>query len=79
VHEHASGLTSTPKDKLFCSCKLRKFIGQNKAKILKLQSQNFNFLGQKIGCPSYFVCNLVLEYFAILQVFFAEKICYFQN
>jgi len=30
--EYTSGLTSTPKAELFCSCKRRKFIGQNKAK-----------------------------------------------
>jgi len=34
MHEYASGLTSTPKGKLFCSCKRRKFIGQKKVKIL---------------------------------------------
>jgi len=40
VHEYASGLTSTPKNfavananDSFCSCKRRKFIGQNKVKI----------------------------------------------
>ena len=49
--KYASGLTSTPKAELFCSCKRRKFIGQNKVKICKLQSQNFKFLGKKIGCP----------------------------
>jgi len=27
-------------------------IGQNKAKICNIGSQNFTFLGQKIGCPS---------------------------
>jgi len=32
VHKYASGLTSIPKAELFCSCKCRKFIGQNKAK-----------------------------------------------
>jgi len=53
VHEYASGLTSTPKGELFCSCKNRKFIGQNKVQICKLLSQNFKFLGQKIGCPSH--------------------------
>jgi len=53
VHEYASGLTSTPKAELFCSCKRRKLIGQNKVKISKLLSQNFKFLGKKIGCPSY--------------------------
>jgi len=36
VHEYASGLTSTPKAELFCSCKRRKFIGQNKVIICKL-------------------------------------------
>jgi len=36
VHEYASGLTLTPKVELFCSCKRRKFIGQNKVKICKL-------------------------------------------
>jgi len=36
VHEYASGLTSTPKAELFCSCKHRKFILQNKVKICKL-------------------------------------------
>jgi len=35
-HEHASGLTATPKAELFCSCKCRKFIGQNEDKICKL-------------------------------------------
>jgi len=29
VHVYASGLTSTLKAELFCSCKRRKFIGQN--------------------------------------------------
>jgi len=53
VHEYASGLTSTPKAELFCSCKRRKFIGQNKVKICKLQSQNFKPLGQKVGCPNH--------------------------
>ena len=52
MHEYASGLTTTPKAELFCNCKPRKFIGQHKVKIFKLQSQNFKFLGQKIGCPS---------------------------
>jgi len=27
-------------------------MGQNKLKSCKLQSTNFKFLGQKIGCPS---------------------------
>jgi len=36
VQEHASGLTSTPKAELFCNCKGKKFIGQNKVKIFKL-------------------------------------------
>jgi len=36
AHEHTSGLSSTPKAKLFCSSKRRKFIGQNKVKICKL-------------------------------------------
>jgi len=35
VHEYISGLTSAPKAELFCSCKCRKFIGQNKVKICK--------------------------------------------
>jgi len=26
VHEYTSGLTSTPKAELFCSCKRRKFV-----------------------------------------------------
>jgi len=30
VHEYVSQLTSTPKAELFCSCKRRKFIGENK-------------------------------------------------
>jgi len=51
VHKYVSGLTSTPKAELFFSCKHRKFIDQNKVKISKVQSQNFKFLGQKIGCP----------------------------
>jgi len=34
VHEYASGLTSTPKTELFCSCKRRKFTGWNKVKII---------------------------------------------
>jgi len=37
VHEHASGLTATPKGVLFCSCKCRKFIRQNKVEILSFQ------------------------------------------
>jgi len=36
VHEYASGLTSTPKAELLCSCKLKKFIGQSKIKICRL-------------------------------------------
>jgi len=36
VHEYISGLTSTPKAELFCSCKRWKFIRQNKVKICKL-------------------------------------------
>jgi len=52
VHECTSGLTSTPKAELFCSYKRWKFIGQNKVKICKLESQNLKFLGQKIGCPN---------------------------
>jgi len=36
VNECTSGLTSTPKAESFCSCKRRKFIGQNKVKIYKL-------------------------------------------
>ena len=47
-HEHTFGLTSTPKAELFCSCKRRKFIGQNKVKICKLLSQNFKLLGHKL-------------------------------
>jgi len=39
VHEYVSQLTSTLKAELFCSCKRRKFIGQIKVKIFKLQSQ----------------------------------------
>jgi len=46
VFEYASGLTSTPKAELFCSCNCRKFIGQNKVKILSFQVK-------RIGCPSY--------------------------
>jgi len=48
VHEYASGLTSTPKAELFCSCKRRKFVGQNKVNIFELYSQNVKFLGQKL-------------------------------
>ena len=59
MREYASGLISTPKAEIFCSCKFKKFIGQNKVKICKLQSQNFEFLGQKIGCSSY-KCNISL-------------------
>jgi len=33
MHKYASGLTSTPKAELFCSCKHRKFVGQSKVKI----------------------------------------------
>jgi len=36
VHEYTSGLTSTSKAELFCSCKRRKFIAQNKVKTCKL-------------------------------------------
>jgi len=36
VHQYVSGLTSIPKAELFCSCKRRKFIGQNKIRICKL-------------------------------------------
>ena len=56
MHEYASGVTSTPKDELFYSCKRRKFIGHNKVKICKLWSQNFKFLGQKIGYPNDHLC-----------------------
>jgi len=35
------------------SWKHRKLIGQNKVKICKSLNQNFTFLGQKIGCPTY--------------------------
>jgi len=35
------GLTSTPKAELFCSCKCRKFIGQNRVKILSFQVKEF--------------------------------------
>jgi len=59
VHEYASGLTSTPKAELFCSCKRRKFRGQNKVKIDKLLSQNFKFLGQKIGCLSCYLISVL--------------------
>jgi len=48
VHEYAYELTSPPTAELFCSCKRQKFIGQNKAKICKLRSQNFKLLGQKL-------------------------------
>ena len=37
VHKYASRLTSTLQAELFCSCKRRKFIGQNKVKILSFQ------------------------------------------
>ena len=57
AHEYASKLTSTPRAVLFCSCKCRKFIGQNEVKICKLWSQNFKFLGQKIDCLSYNVLH----------------------
>ena len=53
MHEYASGLTSTPTAEFFCSCKRRKFIGQNKVKIRQILSQNFKFLGPKIGCPNH--------------------------
>jgi len=36
IHEYASGLIPIPKTELFCSCKHRKSIGQNKVKIYKL-------------------------------------------
>jgi len=36
MHEYASGLTPTPKVELFCSCKRRQLIGQNKVKIRQL-------------------------------------------
>jgi len=36
VHEYGSGLTATPKAELFCSCKRRKSIGQNKVKSFEL-------------------------------------------
>ena len=51
MHEYASKLTSTPEAE-FCSCKSRKFVGQNKVKICNLYNQNFKFLVQKIGCPA---------------------------
>jgi len=54
MHEYASGVTSTAKAELFCRCKHRKFIGQNKVKICKLWSQNFKILGEKIGCPNHY-------------------------
>jgi len=64
VHEYASGLISTPKAELFCSCKRRKSIGQNEVKIFTFECQNVKILGQKIGCPSYnfiltILCKLI--------------------
>jgi len=35
VYKYASGLTST-RAELFCNCKRRQFVGQNKVKIRKL-------------------------------------------
>jgi len=49
VHEYASGLTSTPKAELFCSCKRRKIIGQNKVKICKIYSQNLQIIESKFA------------------------------
>ena len=51
THEYDFGLTSTPKAELFCCCKPRKCIDENRVKICNLWSQNFTFLRQKIGCP----------------------------
>jgi len=44
VHEYASRLASKPRAELFCSCKRRKFVGQNEVKIVSFQLN-------KIGYP----------------------------
>ena len=54
MHDYASGLTSTPKAALFCSCKRRKCIGQN-----------FKFFGPEIGCP----CRVRKSWAACAQSF----------
>jgi len=41
VHEYASGLTSISKAELLCSCKSRKFIGQNKVKFVNYEIKIF--------------------------------------
>jgi len=41
MNEYVSGLTSTPKAELFCNCKRRKCIGQNKVKIYVFRSENW--------------------------------------
>jgi len=91
VHEHASGLTSTPKAELFCRCKRRKFIGQNKVKMFKFQSQSFTFSGQKIGSPRYdsyktfvYICyhvfspdlDVALTYHPEVQIKNAKLLCW---
>ena len=43
VHEYASGLTTTPKAELFCCCKPRKFIGQNKVKFANYKVKILSF------------------------------------
>jgi len=58
VHEYLSELTSTPHAELFCTCKRRKFIDQHQVKMCTLSSQNYMFLVEKIGCPSYDLSHL---------------------
>jgi len=48
VHQDVSQLTSTLKAEFFYSCKRRKFIGQNKVKMCKLQTQNLKSLVKKL-------------------------------
>jgi len=48
VYEYAFGLTSTPKDEIFCSCKRRKFIGQNKVKIVNNKVKFLRFQVKKL-------------------------------
>jgi len=62
MHHYVSQLTSTPKAELYCSCKRRKFIGQNKVKICKLQSQNLNFFVKKLVA-------LMISVFTLMNIF----------
>ena len=48
MHEYTSGSTSTPKAELFCSCKRRKFIGQEKSKFVNYKVKILSFKFKKL-------------------------------